>query len=159
MARLATRKWKIALVVSRFNADVTGGLKRGALSYLKEQGIGVADANIYAAPGAFEIPLLAKALARTRKFDGIVCLGCVTKHETAHFEFVSLGATVGLMQAILETEIPIAFGILTTYTDEQARARSADDANNKGIEAAAACVESLETLAKIRGRAKSRKRA
>jgi 6,7-dimethyl-8-ribityllumazine synthase len=158
MTRIATRKWRIALVVSKFNAGVTGGLKAGALAYLREQGISVADAHIYSAPGAFEVPLLAKAIAKTKKFDGVVCLGCVTKHETAHFEFVSLGATVGLMQAILDTEVPIAFGILTTYTDEQARARSADDANNKGIEAAAACVETLESMAKIKGKKAPKKR-
>jgi 6,7-dimethyl-8-ribityllumazine synthase len=158
MAKIATRKWRIAIVVSRFNADVTGGLKRGALAYLEEQGIVVGDAHSYAAPGAFEMPLLAKALAKTKRYDGVICLGCVTKHETAHFEFVSLGATVGLMQAILDTEVPIAFGILTTYTDEQARARSADDANNKGIEAAAACIESLETLAKIKRKPATQKR-
>jgi 6,7-dimethyl-8-ribityllumazine synthase len=150
MTKIATRPWKMALVVSRFNESVTGSLKQGALKYLAEQGITVDPAHIYAAPGAYEIPLLAKALAQTKKFDGIVCLGCVVKHETAHFEFVSLGATMGLMQATLETNVPMAFGILTTYTNEQAAARSGDDANNKGIEAAAAVLETLETLAKIR---------
>jgi 6,7-dimethyl-8-ribityllumazine synthase len=150
MTKIATKPWRIALVVSRFNQEVTNGLKEGALKYLGEQGINVPSANILSAPGAFEIPLIAKALAKSGKYDGVVCLGCVTKHETAHFEFVSLGATMGLMQAILETEVPIAFGILTTYTDEQAKARSAADANNKGIEAVAACIETLETLSKIR---------
>jgi 6,7-dimethyl-8-ribityllumazine synthase len=150
MTKIATKPWRIALVVSRFNHEVTNGLKEGALNYLGGQGINVPSANILSAPGAFEIPLIAKALAKSGKFDGVVCLGCVTKHETAHFEFVSLGATMGLMHAILETEVPIAFGILTTYTDEQATARSGADANNKGIEAAAACIETLETLAKIR---------
>lgn len=149
MTKITTKPWRIALVVSRFNREVTGGLKEGALKYLGEQGINIASENIYSAPGAFEIPLIAKALAKSNKYDGVVCLGCVTKHETAHFEFVSLGATMGLMQAILETEVPIAFGILTTYTDEQAKARSSADTNNKGIEAAAACIETLETLAKI----------
>jgi 6,7-dimethyl-8-ribityllumazine synthase len=150
MTKTATKPWRIALVVSRFNQEVTNGLKEGALKYLGEQGINVLSANILSAPGAFEIPLIAKALAKSGKYDGVVCLGCVTKHETAHFEFVSLGATMGLMQAILETEVPIAFGILTTYTDEQAKVRSGADANNKGIEAAAACIETLETLANIR---------
>jgi len=150
MTKIATKPWRIALVVSRFNQDVTNGLKEGALKYLSEQGITVPAADVHSAPGAFEIPLIAKALAKSKKYDGVVCLGCVTKHETAHFEFVSLGATMGLMQAILDTEVPIAFGILTTYTDEQAKARSSADANNKGIEAAAACIETLETLAKIR---------
>ena len=150
MTKIATKPWRIALVVSRFNRVVTDGLKEGALKYLSEQGITVLPADIHPAPGAFEIPLIAKALAKSKKYDGVVCLGCVTKHETAHFEFVSLGATMGLMQAILESEVPIAFGILTTYNDAQAKARSGADANNKGIEAAAACIETLETLAKIR---------
>lgn len=149
MTKIATKPWRIALVVSRFNQEVTNGLKEGAQKYLSGQGIAVAPENIHSAPGAFEIPLIAKALAKSGKYDGVVCLGCVTKHETAHFEFVSLGATMGLMQAMLETEVPIAFGILTTYDDAQARARSRADANNKGIEAAAACLESLETLARI----------
>ncbi len=148
MTKPATKSWRIALVVSRFNQEVTGGLQRGALSYLQEQGISVAD--IHAAPGAFEIPLLAQTLARTGRYDGVVCLGCVIKGDTAHFEFISLGATVGLMQATLQTEVPITFGIITTYTEEQAIARSRDDGHNKGREAAAACVESLETLAAIK---------
>ncbi len=154
MTKIATKPWRMALVVSHFNESVTGGLKQGALKYLTEQGIAVDPSHIFSAPGAFEIPLLAQTLAKTGKFDGIVCLGCVTKHETAHFEFVSLGATIGLVQASLATDVPIAFGILTTYTDEQAKARSANDANNKGIEAAAAVLESIETLAKIKALAR-----
>jgi 6,7-dimethyl-8-ribityllumazine synthase len=150
MTKIAAKPWRVALVVSRFNREVTDGLKDGALKYLSEQGITIPPADIHAAPGAFEIPLIAKALAKSKKYDGVICLGCVTKHETAHFEFVSLGATMGLMQAILDTEVPIAFGILTTYNDTQAEVRSSADANNKGIEAAAACIETLETLAKIR---------
>lgn len=151
------KSMRLAMVVSRFNEHVTNGLKQGAFNYLSEQGLAVAPSDVYAAPGAFEIPLLAKALAKTGNFDGIICLGCVTKHETAHFEFVSLGATMGLMQATLDTEVPMAFGILTTYTDEQAKARSSDNAHNKGIEAAAAVVESIRTLDIIR-RSPSEKR-
>jgi 6,7-dimethyl-8-ribityllumazine synthase len=150
MTKIATKPWRMAVVTSRFNEEVTNGLKQGALKYLKEQGITVADGHIFSAPGAFELPLLAQTLAKTGKVDGVVCLGCVTKHETAHFEFVSLGATMGLMQAMLNTDVPVAFGVLTTYTDEQAKARSRADANNKGIEAAAAVVETLEAMAKIK---------
>jgi 6,7-dimethyl-8-ribityllumazine synthase len=150
MTKIATRNWRMAVVTSRFNEEVTDGLKQGAMKYLKEQGITVDPAHMYAAPGAFELPVIAQALAKSGKFDGVVCLGCVTKHETAHFEFVSLGATMGLMQAALNTGVPIAFGVLTTYTEEQAKARSRADANNKGIEAAAAVVETLEVLAKIK---------
>jgi 6,7-dimethyl-8-ribityllumazine synthase len=143
-------EWRIALVVSRFNQEVTDGLKQGALKYLQEQMVTVDKQHIYASPGAFEIPLLAQTLAKSGRFDGVVCLGCVIKGDTAHFEFISLGATVGLMQVTLATEVPIAFGVITTYTDEQAIARSKDDAHNKGREAAAACIESLETLRAIR---------
>ena len=149
MTKIPTKPWRIALVVSQFNSEVTGGLELGARNYLKECEIDVASADIFQAPGAFEIPLLAKALARSGRYDGIVCLGCVIKGDTAHFEFISLGATMGLMQATLQTEVPITFGIITTYTDEQAITRSRDDAHNKGREAAAACVASLEALVKI----------
>lgn len=140
---------RLAVVVSSFNPDVTNGLLNGSKAYLAERGLSLAPADIYHAPGAFEIPLLAKALAKSGRYDGVICLGCVIKGDTAHFEYISLGATMGLMTASLETGVPLTFGILTTYTDEQATVRSRDDAHNKGREAAAACVEALETLAVI----------
>lgn len=142
-------KPRIALVVSRFNENVTNGLRQGALAYLSEHGVTVNEAHIFPAPGAFETPLLAKKLAQTGKFDGVVCLGCVIKGDTAHFEFISLGATIGLMTATLETGIPITFGIITTYNDEQATLRSRNDNHNKGREAAAACLDSLTSIAAI----------
>lgn len=141
---------RIALVVSRFNEEVTGGLLQGAKKYLAEQGIEVAATDHYYAPGAFEIPLIAQALANTHQFAGVICLGCVIKGDTAHFEFISLGATIGIMSSMLDTEIPISFGVLTTYTDEQAKSRSREDAHNKGREAAAACIETIQVLKKIR---------
>lgn len=140
---------RLAIVVSRFNEPVTGGLRRGAETWLAGQGITLAPEDIYPAPGAFEIPLIAQTLAKSGRYDGVICLGCVIKGDTAHFEFISLGAATGLMQATLSTGVPITFGILTTYTDAQAEARSADDAHNKGIEAAAACLDALNTLARI----------
>ena len=146
---MSKSNYQIAIIVSRFNEEVTSGLKRGALAYLAEQEIKVAEGDIYPAPGAFEIPLIAQTLAQSKQYDGVVCLGCVIKGDTAHFEFISLGTTIGLMQATLQTKIPITFGIITTYTDEQAIARSRDDAHNKGREAAAACVDSLLTIAMI----------
>ena len=141
---------RIALVVSRFNDDITGGLQRGALEWLGEHAIVVAQTDLIAAPGAFELPLIAQALARTGRYQGVICLGCVIKGDTAHFEFISLGAATGLMQASLSTGVPIAFGILTTYTEDQAISRSRDDVHNKGREAAAACVESIAILQRIR---------
>ncbi len=148
---LAVKKPRVAIVRSRFNDTVVGGLLKGAEGYLAEHGMVFdADTQLFFAPGAYEMPLLAKALARTGKFDVVVCLGCVIKGDTAHFEFISLGATVGLIQATLETEVPVTFGILTTYDADQARRRSSDDAHNKGIEAVAAGVEAWAELERIR---------
>jgi 6,7-dimethyl-8-ribityllumazine synthase len=137
---------RLAIVVSRFNPDVTGGLLRGARAKLAEAGAPLADADIFHAPGAFELPLIAQALARQERYAGVICLGCVIKGDTAHFEYISAAASLGLMATALATGKPISFGILTTYTDEQAEARSADDAANKGREAAAACLETALTL-------------
>lgn len=137
---------KFAIVVSRFNEDVTQGLLHGALQYLKQKKVAVTERDVFYAPGAFELPLIAKKLAKKKKYDGVICLGCVIKGDTMHFEFISLGATMGLLQAGLETEKPITFGVLTTVTEEQAVKRSRKDAANKGIEAAAACWETATLL-------------
>ncbi|WP_339077004.1 6,7-dimethyl-8-ribityllumazine synthase [Acetobacter sp. AC2005] len=142
---------RLAIIVSRFNEVVTGGLHDGAIAWLAEHNITVKDGDVFAAPGAFEMPLLAQTLAKTGNYEGVICLGCVVKGDTAHFEFISLGATMGILQASLATETPIAFGVLTTYTEEQAQVRSADDIHNKGRETAAACVESLALLRQIKG--------
>jgi 6,7-dimethyl-8-ribityllumazine synthase len=136
---------RLALVVSQFNPEVTHGLRDGALAYLSENGVSIAPDHVYSAPGAFEIPLIAKRLAQSG-FDGVICLGCVIKGDTAHFEYISEATAHGLMQVGLETGKPITFGILTTYTDEQAILRSRRDEHNKGREAAAACLEALDTL-------------
>ena len=141
----------IALVVSEFNTDVTHGLRDGALAYLAEHGVIVPPGSIYAAPGAFEIPLIAKTLAQSG-YDGVVCLGCVIKGDTAHFEYISEAASHGLMQAGLETGKPLTFGILTTYTEEQAIIRSRNDMHNKGREAAAACLQALVVLRMVAAR-------
>ena len=141
----------IAVVVSQFNPEVTHGLRDGALAYLAEHGVSVPEGQIFSAPGAFEIPLIARSLAAAG-YDGVVCLGCVIKGDTAHFEYISEAASHGLMQASLATGKPLTFGILTTYTDEQAIVRSRDDAHNKGREAAAACLEALAILKAIPSR-------
>lgn len=140
---------RLALVVSQFNTEVTHGLRDGALDYLAQSGVTVAPESIFSAPGAFEIPLIAKRLAE-KGYDGVICLGCVIKGDTAHFEYISEAAAHGLMQAGLDTGKPITFGILTTYTDEQAFLRSRNDEHNKGREAAAACLAALRTIDTIR---------
>lgn len=147
---MMSEKPRLALVVSRFNEGITRGLLQGAKDYLKEKGIVVAASDLFDAPGAFEIPLIAQTLARTKNYAGVICLGCVIKGDTAHFELISLGATVGIMRSSLDTGVPISFGILTTYTDEQAEKRSRSNAENKGREAASACLETVLLLQKIK---------
>jgi len=133
-----------AIVVSEFNEKINSGLLEGAREELKDH-----DTELFHAPGAFEAPIIAQTLAKTKKYDGIVCLGSVIKGDTAHFEFISLGATVGLQQASLQTGVPMAFGILTVYERAQAEVRSAQDAHNKGREAALACLKTASLLSKI----------
>jgi 6,7-dimethyl-8-ribityllumazine synthase len=140
----------LAIVVSKFNEEVTSGLLRGARQYLNEKQIHIPESDVYEAPGAFEIPLIAQTLARSGRYDGVVCLGCVIKGDTAHFEFITLGATVGVMQAMLKAKVPIGFGILATYNDKQAVDRSLPNAHNKGREAAAAVYETIQVLERIR---------
>lgn len=150
---MSNTPFRFAILKSKFNPEVTQGLLEGALHLLKENQITVSHDDLFEVPGAFEIPLIAKKLAQTKRYDGIIALGCVIKGDTAHFEFISLGATLGIQQAILETNTPIAFGILTTYTDEQAevRAQVSDQGlpHNKGQEAALACLESARLLRKL----------
>ncbi len=143
---------RLAIVVSRFNTEITFGLREGARAWLLEHGITLRDEDLFDSPGAFELPLIAQHLARTGRYAGIICLGCVIKGDTAHFEFISLGTATGLMQAALASGVPISFGVLTTYTEAQAVSRSRDDAHNKGREAAAACVETLAVLETIKRR-------
>ena len=140
---------RVAIVVSRFNEAVTDGLLKGALAELAERGIATDGVRIIHAPGAFEIPLIAQKLAQSGQVDGVVCLGCVIKGDTAHFEYISGPTAQGLMTTSLATGVPLSFGILTTYTEEQSVVRSQDDGHNKGREAAAACVESVQCLAGI----------
>lgn len=134
---------RFAAVVSKFNPEVTQGLLKGAQRYLAEK---KCKLDVFEAPGAFELPLIAKTLAKKKKYAGVICLGCVIKGDTMHFEFISLGATMGILQASLDTGKPVTFGVLTTIDDEQAVKRSRPDAHNKGIEAAAACWEAATLL-------------
>ncbi|MEK7689752.1 MAG: 6,7-dimethyl-8-ribityllumazine synthase [Bdellovibrionota bacterium] len=140
---------RFAIVKSKYNPEVTNGLLRGALDVFEELGIHLTSKDVFEAPGAFEIPLIAQTLARTGRYDGVVCLGCVVKGDTAHFEFISLAASIGIQQASLATAVPITFGILTTYSDAQAAERAKRGPENKGREAAAACVASTRVLAGI----------
>jgi 6,7-dimethyl-8-ribityllumazine synthase len=140
---------RFAIVISRYHREITDGLYSGAAAYFAEKGVELRAEDVIDAPGAFEMPLIAQQIARTGRYQGVVCLGCVIKGDTAHFEFISLGAAIGIQQASLGTGVPIAFGILTTYTDEQAILRSEPGPENKGREAAQACFQSARVLTRF----------
>jgi 6,7-dimethyl-8-ribityllumazine synthase len=138
----------VAVVVSRYNEDVTKRLLRGALGALQEHG--VEEPDVFWVPGALELPVTALALAEKGGHDAIVCLGCVIRGETFHFEIVATQAAAGLMQVQIDTGVPIAFGVLTTEDRDQAQARSGPK-NNKGAEAAEAAIEMANLLRTIQG--------
>jgi 6,7-dimethyl-8-ribityllumazine synthase len=133
--------FRFAVIVSRFNAAITGSLRDAAVAALAQAGVKTADIEEFAVPGAFELPQAARCVAETGRFDAILCLGCVIRGETPHFEYVSSSAAQGVMSASGDTGVPMAFGVLTTDTEEQARARAGADEHNKGREAAAAALE------------------
>ena len=134
---------RFAVVVSTFNQDITDGLLRGARAALSDAGVDTTDVTVVRVPGAFEIPLAARRLARTGRYDAIICLGCVIKGETMHFEYISSAVSQGIMAVSADTGIPVTFGVLTTLTEEQATVRSADGPDNKGREAALSAVEMI----------------
>jgi 6,7-dimethyl-8-ribityllumazine synthase len=145
---LSGRDLRIAVVVARFNEDVSKRLLRGALSALEERG--VEDPDVYWVPGSLELPVTALTLAEKGGHDAIVCLGCVIRGETYHFEIVAGQAAAGIMQVQLDTGVPVAFGVLTTEDKEQALARSGPK-NNKGAEAAEAAIEMANLMREIQG--------
>jgi 6,7-dimethyl-8-ribityllumazine synthase len=133
--------FRFAIVVSRFNEEICEGLLRGAREYFAEQSIPEEAVTIFHVPGAFEIPITAQRLGESGEYDAIVCLGCLIKGDTMHFEYIAESASHGIQQAAAATGVPMAFGVLTTLTEEQAVERSGPGAGNKGREAAAAAVE------------------
>jgi len=141
---------KIAIVVSLFNQKISDGLLGGAVRALEENGFKSDSVKIFKVAGAFEIPLIAKKIGQSKKYAGIVALGCVIRGETPHFEFVSLGVTMGCQQAQLDTGCPLAFGVLTVNNEEQAVERSSNDEFNKGREAVFALLDSLDVLEQIK---------
>ncbi|MEE8125913.1 MAG: 6,7-dimethyl-8-ribityllumazine synthase [Nitrospirales bacterium] len=146
-ADLEGKDCHIGIVVSKFNEVVTARLLAGAELALKECGTPLEHIQVIWVPGAFELPLAAKTLAQSRRFDAIICLGAVIRGETPHFDFISTETSRGIGSASLETGIPIIFGVLTTDTVEQAMARSGPPERNKGVEVARTAIE-MSTLMK-----------
>ena len=132
---------RFAIIVSRFNEEITEGLLTGARQALAEAAVREDDVIVFRVPGAFEIPVTALRAAKTGRFDAIICIGCLIKGDTMHFEYIASAACNGIAEAAALTGIPMALGVLTTLTEEQAADRAAPGPGNKGREAALAAVE------------------
>ena len=137
---------RFAIVVSRFNADITSALLEGAQRVFAARGVAGDDVTLVHVPGAFELPLVAQHLARGGTVDGVVCLGAVIRGDTPHFDYVAGEAARGLQEAALATGVPIVFGVLTTNTHAQAVDRIGGCEGHKGEEAAATALEMVALL-------------
>jgi len=136
---LDASKLKIGIIVSRFNDLISNGLLDGALDCLKRHGAKEANIQVVKSPGSFEMPLVAKKIAK--KFDAVICLGAVIRGGTPHFEYVAAEAAKGVAKVSLETGVPVVFGVLTTDNLEQALERAGVKAGNKGFDAAMTAIE------------------
>ncbi|MGH7769044.1 MAG: 6,7-dimethyl-8-ribityllumazine synthase [Candidatus Binatia bacterium] len=139
--RRDARGMKFGIIVSRFNSAVTERLLEGALEALKTHGGKEKDIEVVRVPGAFEIPLLAKKLAASGKYDALICLGAVIRGDTPHFEYIAEAVTQGIGAVVLEHRLPVSFGVLTTNNVEQAMERTGAKSENKGFEAALTAIE------------------
>lgn len=137
---------RFALVVSRFNELVTGKLLAGAQDALLRHGVKSEHLAVAWVPGAFEIPLVARRFAESRKYDGVVCLGALIRGSTPHFDYISSQVARGTGDIACDTGIPTSFGVLTCDTLDQALERAGSKAGNKGVEAALACLEAVKLL-------------
>ena len=149
---------RLAIVVSRFNSFITERLLAGALDVLVRAGAGDKQVEVVRVPGSFEIPVAAKRLAETGRYHALVCLGCIIRGQTQHFDYISAEVTRGIQLAAVETGVPIAFGVLTTDTLEQAIDRAGAKSGNKGADAALSAVEMATLLQKVSGNPKKKRR-
>ena len=140
---------RVAIVVSRFNDFVTDRLLEGAQAALRDAGLGDGDVDLLRVPGAFEIPMAAQRVAETGKVSAVVCLGCLIKGATPHFEYISASVAHGIQEASGDTGVPMAFGVLTTDSWEQAEERAGGGRDNKGFEAAAAAIEMAQLFRRL----------
>jgi 6,7-dimethyl-8-ribityllumazine synthase len=139
----------LAVVVSRFNQFLTERLLEGAKQALEEKGVDAERMDVFHVPGAFELPLVAKRLAESGRYNAVVCLGAVLRGETPHFDYVAGEAARGIAQVALETGVPIAFGVVTANTLQQALDRAGGSAGNKGYDAAVTAIEMANLMRKM----------
>ncbi|MSO83167.1 MAG: 6,7-dimethyl-8-ribityllumazine synthase [Acidobacteria bacterium] len=140
--------YRFAIVVSRVNGEVTEGLLDGARQALAEAAVRDEDITVIRIPGAFEIPVTALRAAETGRFDAVICLGCLIKGDTMHFEYIASASCQGIADAAAATGVPMTLGVLTTLTEEQAMERASAGPGNKGREAALAAVD-MATLFRL----------
>ena len=140
---------RLAVVVARFNAHVTSKLYDGCLEEFGARGLDLDTLTTVEVPGCFELPIVAKQLAASGRFDAVVCLGAVIRGDTPHFEFVSSETASGLQRAALDTGVPVIFGVLTTDNEEQAMDRVGGSAGHKGRDAALTAIEMVHTMRRI----------
>ena len=148
--QLDARGLRVAIVVSRFNSFITDRLLEGALDGIRRTGGDADGAELIRVPGSWEMPVVAAELARQKRHDAIICLGAVIRGETPHFDYVAGNAASGLAHIAAETGVPIAFGILTTNTVEQAIDRAGAKSGNKGFDAAMTAIEMANLLKQLR---------
>ncbi|MFO7734321.1 MAG: 6,7-dimethyl-8-ribityllumazine synthase [Candidatus Aminicenantes bacterium] len=144
--KLQAKGFKIGIVVSRFNGFIADRLLEGALEALQKTGAQEADITVYKVPGSFEIPMVARKIARSKTANGILCIGALIRGDTPHFDFLGAEVTKGLAQIAMEDGVPVSFGILTVDTVEQGIDRAGTKAGNKGYDAAMALVETLSLI-------------
>ena len=147
---LTAQGLSFGIVASRFNDFITARLLDGALDALRRHGVEEEKITVVRVPGSFEIPLLAKRMAASRQYDAIICLGTVIRGATPHFDYIAGEVAKGIAMASLETGVPIAFGVLTTDSIEQAVERAGAKAGNKGFDAACSAIEMANLLLKLK---------
>ena len=147
--KLIAKGLKFGIVVSRFNSFINDRLLEGAMDALHRSGAEEQDCSVVRVPGAFEIPLAAKKMVKTGRYDAIICLGCVIRGATPHYAYIATEVTKGIASLSLESEIPVAFGVLTTDTIEQAIERAGTKVGNKGFDAAMSAIEMANLLKEI----------
>lgn len=141
---------RIAIVTARFNAHVTGKLYEGCDAELAAHGLPGAEVLSVEVPGCYELPIVAKTLAASGRYDAVICLGAVIRGDTPHFDYVSSETASGIQRAALDTGVPVIFGVLTTDNEEQAMARVGGAAGHKGREAALTAIEMVHTMRALR---------
>ena len=140
---------RIGIVAARWHADIVEAMVKGAQQELEACGVAADNITIEHCPGTFEIPVVASRMAHRHDFDAVICLGVVIRGETAHFEYVAGPVAYGIQNIAIKTQTPCLFGVLTTETEEQAWDRAGGKHGNKGAEAAAAALETIDTLQRL----------